>query len=56
MNKNVNPQTVIQMVASNPNATAETLCNYFQYYSIGEPDDFQVAQFEALQLVNNIKR
>lgn len=52
MNKNVNPQTVIQMVASNPNATAETLYNYFQYYLQQEPDDFQIAQFEALQIVN----
>ena len=54
MNKNVNSQTVIQMVASNPNATAETLNTYFQYYSLGEPDDFQVAQFEAQQIVNRI--
>lgn len=51
MNKNVNPQTVIQMVASNPNATAETLCNYFQYYSLGEPDDLDIAQFNLFQAV-----
>lgn len=54
MNKNVNPQTVIQMVASNPNATAETLNTYFQFYLQQEPDDFQVAQFEAQQIVNRI--
>lgn len=52
MNKNVNPQTIIQLLASNPNATADTLYNYFKYYSLGEPDEFQIAQFEALQIVN----
>jgi len=52
MKKNVNPQNVIQIVASNPNATADTLYNYFQMYELGEPDEFQVAQFEAIQIVN----
>lgn len=55
MNKNVNAQTVIQMVASNPNATAETLYNYFKYYCLEEPDSFQIAQFEAIQKASIIK-
>lgn len=53
MKKNVSAQTVIQMVANYPQATASTLCDYFQMYELGEPDDFQIAQFEALQIVKS---
>lgn len=42
-------QDVIMMAAKDMSATATTLNTLFQKYTLGNPDEFDIAQFNLLQ-------
>lgn len=39
-------ETIINIVASSPNATASTLYDYFRYCGLGEPDEEEINLFD----------
>lgn len=44
-------QQLIEIVASDKNATASTLQEYFRFYEYGDVDDLDIAQFNLFQAI-----
>lgn len=46
---NTSATTIINIVAKDPNATGQTLYDYFQYCGLGEPDEEEIKKFNQLK-------
>ena len=46
MKTNVTAETIINIVAKDPAATASTLYDYFIFYNLGEPDEGDYKEFQ----------
>ena len=43
---NTSATAIINIVAKDPNATGQTLYDYFMYYQLGEPDERDYKEFQ----------